>query len=65
MEFAKRLKKLRLKRGWTQQKLADLTGLTQSHVCNLEVGRNQPVLSTLHKVRAALGCSWNTLLGDL
>ncbi len=63
MTFGERLKALREKRGWTQKKLAQLSGLTQDWVCRFETGERLPSFERLVGLRKALGVSWNMLLG--
>lgn len=55
------VKKEREKKGWTQERLADEAGLTQSHISRIEKGVHSPSRKTLVKIAKALGVS----LGDL
>jgi guanosine-3',5'-bis(diphosphate) 3'-pyrophosphohydrolase len=48
---------LRLKRGWSQRLLADAIGVKQPHIARLESGHNDPSLSTMRKLAAALEVS--------
>lgn len=52
---ALRVIELRSERGWTQRKLADKSGLPQSHVCRIERGKLQPTHLTIAKLAAAFG----------
>lgn len=58
--FSQNLKKVRLKRGVTQQALAEIAGLSRTQVCNLERNENNsgtsadPALSTVYKLALAL-----------
>jgi len=47
--------RLRLEMGWSQAKLAQALGTSQSHVARLESKNSDPQFSTLRKVAAALG----------
>ena len=57
------LKEIRLKRGMTQQELADAVGITQSQIARYESGETQPSLETLRKLAAALDCTLDELIG--
>jgi predicted transcriptional regulator len=48
------LKKLRLKAGLTQKKLAELIGVSQAHIAKIERGRVDPRLSTINKILAVI-----------
>lgn len=48
------LRALRLKRGLTQAKLAELTGLTQAYIAKMEAGKADPKLSTLERLSSVL-----------
>lgn len=65
MDFGTRLTKARTMRGWTKQDLADGAGITTMNVWYLEHGHREPRLSTLRRIRKALGVSWEDLLGPL
>jgi ribosome-binding protein aMBF1 (putative translation factor) len=45
----------RRRRGWTQKKLAEKTGLNQSEISTLESGQANPTYRTLQTLAAALG----------
>ena len=60
--LARRFVEARRKRGWTQRKLADKTGLSQSDVSNLESGRANPTFKTLQAIASALGGKIDLLL---
>lgn len=62
-EFARRLRRLIRASGKTTDAFADEFGVTRAHIhrwCNL---RNAPTLYSLRRVKAALGCTWEELLG--
>lgn len=48
---------LRLARGWSQKRLADLIGTSQSHIARLECNRGDVMLSTANALAAKLGVS--------
>ncbi len=51
--FGLRLRHLRLERGYSQEKLAELAGLSTDSISNLERGQNVPGLDTVEALRAA------------
>lgn len=57
-----KLWRYRMEQGWTQQQLADKSGVAQSAIAQLEKGmRTRPYPSTLSKLSKALGIE----IGDL
>jgi len=52
--LGKRIKALRLKRGWTQDEFADLSGLHRAQVGAFENGRMNITLASLHLVAQTL-----------
>jgi len=50
-----RMRKLRLKRGWTQDEFADISGLHRAQVGAFENGRMNITLASLHLVAQTLG----------
>lgn len=46
---------IRKSKGWTQKKLADECGYTQSVIARLESKKAEPQISTLIQIAAALG----------
>lgn len=53
----------RLGRGLTQEALAEKLGLYPRSVQKIEAGEINVPLTTLERIRAALGCGWDKLLG--
>jgi transcriptional regulator with XRE-family HTH domain len=49
-----RLKRLREKRGLTQERLAKQSGVSHGYLARLEIGMHDPSLSTLAKLAKAL-----------
>ena len=49
-----RIKALRKRKGWTQEKLAEEAGVGRSHLARLETARQDPTLATLEKLAKAL-----------
>jgi ribosome-binding protein aMBF1 (putative translation factor) len=52
--LARRFAEARRKRGWTQKKLAEKTGINQSEISTLESGQANPTFKTLQTLAAAL-----------
>jgi len=51
------IRRLRMQRGLTIQKLAEMSGLSVATIWLIENGRISPTLRTLRKIAAALGVS--------
>lgn len=50
MEFSKKLKKLRIEMGLTQEKFAKLTGFSRSNICEFERGTRSVSFKTIKKI---------------
>jgi transcriptional regulator with XRE-family HTH domain len=50
-----RIRELRLARDWSQQKLADLVGVSKVTISDLERGKMQLTLDYMKRIAAALG----------
>ena len=55
--FGKVLRKLRLKAGLTQEQLGLDADIRRTYVSLIELGQNQPTITTLFKLSAALNIS--------
>lgn len=64
MAIADNIKRLRLKRDWTQEHLADLVGVTRSTVTQWETGWSQPRMGAVEKLAAAFGVSVADMVDD-
>lgn len=53
--LARNVRECRLQKSWTQYDLADETGLRQALVSEIEAGKANPTLMSLHKIAFALG----------
>lgn len=60
-----RIRKLRKKKGWSQEELADICGLHRSHMGEIERGRANITLATLEIIAQKLQTNPATLLKDL
>ncbi len=59
-----KVKEFRKQKGWTQQKLAEKTGLSFNTITKIEQGiGDSPTLKTLVKLADALGVSIDELAG--
>ena len=56
-EMGKRVRAARLKKGYSQEKLADILDISQAHVGHIESGRATPALPTFVKLANALDTS--------
>jgi len=61
--FNLRLKKIREKRGFTQEKIANETGITRSVLSRYETGALEPNIETLGILADFYGVDLNWLLG--
>ncbi len=61
--FGARLREVRLKRGLSQQELAERVGLPQPHVSAMESGAKFPNLLTVLRLAVALECKVMNLVG--
>ena len=62
--LAKKLKELRKKAGWSQQKLAEKAGLSYNTITKIEQGAaTMPTIQTVVKIADAFGVSVDELLG--
>ncbi len=61
---AKNAKALRLARGFSQQDLANKTGLTIRYISRLENSAQNLTLEVIEKLAKGLGCSPNELIGS-
>ena len=58
------VRKLRLERNLTQERFAELSGLSQQYLSGLERGRRNPTIVTLYELATALGVKPIALLND-
>lgn len=63
--FGKRLKGIRTELGFSQLQLALRAGVSKAYLSDLERGKRNPSLSTLHRIEEALGLPLSLLLSDL
>jgi len=51
------VRRIRLKKGLTQEQLADVSGFGQQYISGLEQGRRNPTVVTVYELATALGVS--------
>ncbi len=59
-----RIRELRKERGWTQQQLADASGVSRLTIGDVELGKQHPTTRTLERVASALGVSVADLVDE-
>lgn len=55
------IKSLRKKLGWSQEFLAERTGVSAPYITQIEVGKRTPSLDIVEKLASALGVEYKTL----
>jgi len=64
MKLADNMKKLRAKKGWSQQKLAEKSGLSYNTITKIEQGTaKEPIIQTVAKIAEAFKISIDELIG--
>lgn len=61
-EFGNQVRELRSQAGWTQQRLAELTGLTRAYLVSVEGGKQNVSLDVVVRIANALGTTPERLL---
>ncbi len=51
------VRRIRQKKGLTQEQFADVSGFSQQYISSLEKGRRNPTIITLYELAVALGVS--------
>jgi len=62
VRLGRKLRLLRSKRGWTQQQLADMTGIGRVHVSELENGKREAGLKILERLASSFEMSISEFL---
>lgn len=60
--FGNTLKSLRIEKGFTQEKLAELSNLDVTFISKMENGKLQPSLTTIFSISQALGVKASYLI---
>ena len=63
-DFGRRLRSLRLQRGYSQERLAHLSGLDRTYVSSCEAGRRNATIKTISRFAEALGVDPARLVSD-
>ena len=61
--ISENIKSLRKKLGWSQELLAEKTGVSAPYITQIEVGKRTPSLDIVEKLAFALGGEYKTLVG--
>jgi transcriptional regulator with XRE-family HTH domain len=56
------VRRIRLKKGLSQENLADISGLSQQYLSGLENGKRNPTVITVYEIAQALGVSHMDLM---
>lgn len=59
------VRRVRLKRGLTQEQFAEISGFSQQYISGLEQGRRNPTVVTVYELATALGVKHLELLKPL
>lgn len=62
MAIGSRVRKFRLERGMTQERLSELSGLTPAHFSHIETGNTKVSLPSLLQIAMALGVTLDDLV---
>lgn len=65
MDISKRLKNIRIAKEISVYKLAQLSGVSETHIRDLERGDRNPSLDTISKLASAMGLSLPELLNEM
>ena len=63
-DFARNLRKLMAERDMSAKQFSRASGINHASVYDYLNGRHEPNCPMLRRIRAALGCTWDELLGD-
>jgi transcriptional regulator with XRE-family HTH domain len=64
MKIGAEIKKMRVKRGWTQEDLAKIARVTRQTIYLIENDRVSPTVSLLSQIAEAIGTPLSYLLGE-
>ncbi|MBI2741037.1 MAG: helix-turn-helix transcriptional regulator [Rhodospirillales bacterium] len=56
------VRRIRLRKGLTQEKFAEISGFSQQYVSGLEQGNRNPTVVTVYEIASALGVSYLELM---
>ena len=58
LQLKNRIRDLRLEKGYSQMKLAQIAGTSQNTISSLETGQSSPTAYLSGMICKALGCKW-------
>ena len=61
-QFGQKVRKLRIERGLSQEKLAEISGLHRTYISSLELGKRNVSLVNIHALAKALQVTADQLL---
>lgn len=64
MNFGENLKRIRKSKGFTQEQLALMCGISRNALAKIETRWNEPTVKNLRKIAKALDCTAGELLGE-
>jgi len=56
------VRRIRLRKGLTQEKLAEISGFSQQYISGLEQGKRNPTVVTVYEIASTLGVNHLELL---
>jgi transcriptional regulator with XRE-family HTH domain len=56
------VRRIRQKKGLTQERIAEISGFSQQYISGLEQGQRNPTVVTIYELARALGVSYMDLL---
>ena len=65
VKFGQRVKDLRLSKGYSQEKLAEISDLDRTYIPGIEAGKRNVSLVVVEKIAKAFSMSISELLNDL
>ena len=65
IKFGQRVKELRLTKGYSQEKLAELADLDRTYIPGIEAGKRNVSLAVVEKIAKAFDLSISQLLNEL
>jgi DNA-binding XRE family transcriptional regulator len=65
VKFGKRVKELRITKGYSQEKLADISDLDRTYIPGIEAGKRNVSLVVVEKIAKAFSISLSELLNQL
>lgn len=64
-KFGKRIRELRLQKGWSQEELADKVGLHRTYIGTIERGEQNVSIDNIEKLAKTLGTTLQQLFSGL